>query len=100
LEEEMKTESAASLKKNNHVSNECSDLQHGSGSKKDNPSLNNQVIAKPKVVKKIENTLKNFELNSGGNRQEFFKNVTGVIHPSNPMAAVTGSSLGSDERLK
>jgi len=49
----------------------------------------------------VENTLKNFELNSGGNKQEFFKNITGVIHPANPMAAVTGSSsLGSDEKNK
>jgi hypothetical protein len=41
------------------------------------------VIAKPKVVKKVENALKNFENFSGQNKQEFFKNVTGVIHPNN-----------------
>jgi hypothetical protein len=59
------------------------------------------IVSKPKMVKKVENTLKNFEINNGGvNRQEFFKNVTGVIHPANPMAAVTGSSLGSDEKNK
>ena len=52
----------------------------------------------PKFVKRVENTLKNFEINNGGNKQEFFKNFTGVIHPANPMAAVTGSSLGSDEK--
>jgi hypothetical protein len=75
-------------------------LAHNSGSKKENPSLNNQINSKHKIVKKVENTLKNFEMNNGGNRQEFFKNVTGVIHPVNPGSAVAGSSIVSDEKPK
>jgi hypothetical protein len=77
-------------------------LVPNSGSKKEDPSpLNNQINSKHKIVKKVENNLKNFELNNGGNRQEFFKNVTGVIHPVNPGSAVAaGSSMISDEKLK
>ena len=75
-------------------------MAHNSGSKKDNSSLGNQMNSKHKIVKKVENTLKNFELNNGGNRQEFFKNVTGVIHPANQGSAAGGSSKVSDEKLK
>jgi len=76
-------------------------LVPNSGSKKEEPILNNQINSKHKIVKKVENNLKNFELNNGGNRQEFFKNVTGVIHPVNPASAVAaGSSMVSEDKLK
>jgi hypothetical protein len=76
-------------------------LVPNSGSKKEDLALNNQINSKHKIVKKVENNLKNFELNNGGNRQEFFKNVTGVIHPANPASAVAaGSSMVSDDKLK
>ncbi len=106
LEEELKTEGSSLSLKKNHLtyrpaSNEGSDsLVHNSGSKKENPNMNNQINYKHKIVKKVENTLKNFELNSGGNRQEFFKNKTGVIHPVNPISVVAASSMFSDEKLK